>query len=178
MNKKKFYFKFRNVLYLMQDVIIYTIIIMAFEGFLYYYLIPDDEELFLFLSGLILSCHAIVTIIPVLLLHFNYKKYNEKTTLEIDANNLIIDGKYIIVDSIQKIVINATYQHFSGHVGVTSLAYNDYYYYIIIYLKDNENIYLTSLLGYEIDRELIKALPNAHFVNNIITFPRISNSLI
>lgn len=177
MSKKKFSVEFRNILYLMQDVIIYTIIVMIFEGFLFYYLFPEDLQLFLFLSLLIMCVHLSTTVIPALFLYFNYKRYNEKTILEIDTNGLTIDGRAIMVSSIQKIVINATFQHFNGHVGVTSLAYNDYYYYITICLKDNKNIYLTSLLGYEIDKELRKVLNNVRFVNNITSFPRITDNV-
>lgn len=170
---KIFSIKTNNIIYLMQDVIIYTVIIIAFECFLYYYLSGSDKELFFFLSFLILLVYLGAILLPALILYSNYRKYNKNTVLTIEKENIKINGINIEISAIKEIVITATYQHFSEHKGATSLPYNDYFYYIDICLKENENFYLTSLLGYELDKELKKQFPILHFRNQIKSFPKI-----
>lgn len=171
---KTFSTKTNNFIYLMQDVIIYTAIIIAFECFLYYYLSGGDEESFAFLSFLILLVYLGTTLIPALILYFNYRKYNKNTILIIAKDNIKIDEIIIEISTIEEIIITATYQHFDEYKGATSLPYNDYFYYINVCLKENKNFYLTSLLGYELDKELKKQFPNLSFRNQIKSFPKIN----
>gem|GEM_PF-846846 len=170
---KIFSVKSKNTLYLMQDVIIYSIIVVAVESFLYYYLFDEDEKLFLFITFLTTPVYLGTVLIPALILYYNYLKYNKKTNLAFEEEIIIINENRIKLDSIDKIIIIATYQHFSGHKGATSLPYNDYFYYIKLSTIEGKDFYLTSLLGYELDKEFKKHYPNLTFCNQIRSFPKI-----
>ncbi len=157
----------------MQDVIIYSIIVIALECVLYYYIFDEDQNLFLFLTSLIIPIYLGTVLMPALILYCNYMKHNKKTRVTLEDKILIINGDRIRLDSISEIIITATYQHFSGHKGATSLPYNDYFYYVKFSTIEGKDFYLTSVLGYDLDKELKEHYPELAFRYHTRSFPAI-----
>ena len=160
----------KNIAYLSQDLIIYTVIIFIFELLLFYYF----RETFLFLSLLILLVYLFTILIPLLVLFFNYFKYDKNVQVIVTKESLIINEKKIERKFMESIIIIATYQHFNEYKGATSLAYNDYFYYIKIVTKQGNSFYLTSLLDYKIDTILKTYYPEIPIIEKIKSFPLIS----
>lgn len=77
----------------MQDLIIYTIIVTAIISFLYFYIDDEDSGLFNILFMLISFIYIVSMLLPVLILYFNYNKYDKKTSLIIEDNYVIISGE-------------------------------------------------------------------------------------
>lgn len=141
----------RTQLYVLRELIVISIIYFGIMSFLYLY---NDFGLFkiIFLSTFVF--YLIVFLLPVVILHINYLK-NQYKTVKIDEKKLIINDTIYQENDIYKIIIYATAQHFNNSIGVTALPYNDYYYYVEVYLKSGESINLSSLIEYKIDK-LIK----------------------
>lgn len=91
----------------------------------------------------------------------------------LEKDKLIYNKENIYLKDIEKFKIFATYQHFSGINGSTSLPYNDYFYYIELIKKNGDKKILTSLLGYDLDKDLQKKYPNIVYENIIKGFPKI-----
>lgn len=154
----------------MNEVIIYGVISVIFISFLFNYLYEDDFETFFFLTVLILVVYFGAAVLPVVMLYTNYIKFNKKTILVLEKDKILVNQKSIYLNEIKKIKIYATHQHFSGHNGVTSLPYNDYFYYIEVITDDAKNI-LTSLLSYDLDKDLLKEYPSIPIQNVVRAFP-------
>ena len=146
-----------------------VIISIVYFGFMIFIYVKVEFELFkiLFLSTLVL--YFVVFFTPVVLLHTNYLK-SKLNSIKIEQNKLEIDGNQIVSNDIEKIKIVATYQHFDKMVGASALPYNDYYYYVEIYLNNGQSLKLTSLLDYKIDEILKKFLSDVKFTNVISSY--------
>ena len=87
---------------------------------------------------------------------------------------MIINDKTIYINDIKNITINGTYQHFKGlgSGGVSTLPYNDSFFFLQIYV-DNQVYYISSLLSYDLDIILMKKYPNINYDKKINSFPLI-----
>ena len=160
----------KNVIYLFQEVILYSIFFLIADYLLYIYLL-DEIRLFALLFLLILFIYLGTILLPVLFLYFNYLKFDKNKTIILKKDLILINELSIPVDSIERIIITATYQHFDENAGVTTLPYNDYFYYVQIYIKNKEVFLITSLLDYNIDKELKNQYSQLTFINRIKSYP-------
>ena len=166
----------KNIFYAIDEMMIYVVLSVLAIIALYAYIFKEDPSVFFFITFLILAANTLIFILPVLILYQNYKKHNRNTILILKQNEMIINKETLSLKEIKMFNIHATYQHFSGNNGVTSLPYNDYFYYIEIVLNNEKKIYATSLLGYNLDKELQKKYPSILVKNVITSYPLIKGS--
>lgn len=143
-----------------KSIILVSVVYFIFIYVLYLYV---EYQLFVILFQATLLFYALVFFLPVLILHINYLKKTTKGRIELKNRIITINDKIYTAQDVQCIEIYATYQHFNNTVGATSLPYNDAYYYLIIYLNDGEQIVLSSLIDYNIDK-----ICRANFAENEI----------
>lgn len=161
----------KNIFHAINEVIIYCVIFIIAIVALYIYLYEDDPEAFFLVSFLVLVSNIGIIILPVFILYLNYKKYSKKTILVLEKEKFLVNNTDILLKEIKKIKIYATHQHFSGNNGATSLPYNDYFYYIEVALYSGEKLYLTSLLGYNLDKDIQEMYPHIHIESIIKSYP-------
>jgi len=161
----------KNIFYVLKEMLLLAGISLIALIALYLYICEEDPELFLFITLLLFITNVAVNILPVLLLYFNYEKVNDGVTLTLEKERILVNDKSILLDEIKNIKIYATHQHFSGNNGVTSLPYNDYFYYMVVVTNKEEKIHLTSLLGYNLDKDIKKIYPNIRIENVIKSYP-------
>lgn len=166
----------KNIFHAINETMIYVVISVLAIIALYAYIFKEDPGVFFFLTFLILAANTLIFILPVLILYQNYQNYNRNTILVVKHNVIIIDKEILSLKEIKKFNIHATHQHFSRNNGVTSLPYNDYFYYIEIVLNNGKKRYATSLLGYNLDKELQKKYPSIPVKNVITSYPLIKDS--
>lgn len=124
--KKKYSATIKNLKEMLQEVMIYTTIVIILQGIFYFYL-SDDLSTFIILSLLIFIVYLLTVVFPIIVLYQNYINYNKNSFLVLEKNRLIINENNVYIEDIVKIKIYATHQHFNNHVGATSLPYNDYF---------------------------------------------------
>lgn len=99
----------------------------------------------------------VIDTIPSLILHINYCFYNNGKKYLINTNKIIQiigDTKIeIFPEDIEKIVISKSASINKGGIQILSM---ESYYYLKVQLKTGSNIYLTSLLSPQIDKEIEK----------------------
>ncbi|MDV3661059.1 hypothetical protein CMU70_11375 [Elizabethkingia anophelis] len=151
----QFKITFKSELYALQSIIMITIAyVLLFLGLYIGAVLKklDIHEVLAFLSKLIfwitLVFYLPFCLIPVIILHYNYKKKSPKL-IEITENNLIVNDKVYTPEKIDIVNVFATYRHFKGFSGGS--IYSPHYYYMEFILKDGERFVLSSLLGYKLD---------------------------
>lgn len=170
--KEKFKNSILNLPEVIKLLIIYLIIIVIILSYIYFAL-EDDIEVFLIICLLLSSFYLLAFVIPVLSLYFNYLEKTKNIILILENESIRINDKIIPIIEVININIIGTHQHFNlGHGGVSTLPYNDSFYYLKVKTNKNE-YYLTSLLSYKLDSILIEKYPNIKFVQNINSFPLI-----
>ena len=142
----------KSQLYALREIIIISIIYCGLAFFLY---LNVDFSAFKILFLATFFFYFFALLLHVLILHINYLNNCTKERVIVELNKLTIGKNVFVENDINVINIYATSQHFSDSVGVSASAYNDYYYYVEINLKNGKKINLSSLLDYKIDK-LIK----------------------
>lgn len=139
-----------QILALKELIIVSTV----YFGIMYFLYVNTEFDLFKILFLSTFSFYFLIIALPVVILHVNYLNYNYFKEIIIDKNRLIADAIEYRSEDINEINIFATKQHFDDSTGAYSFAYNDYYYYIEICLKNKKKIILSSLLDYKLDKIL------------------------
>lgn len=164
-----------------RELLLYGFSMFAFIVIIYFSLNvqenPENLEAFILLSALIVICYCLFFLIPVFILQENYLKYNKKTELILLQDRIVINTEEIEIESIQEVNIYATYQHFSGYTGSSTLTYNEYFYYIEIIIQNSQKYILTSLLDIELDKKIKKTYPELNFNEKVKWFPLIKQSV-
>jgi len=154
-----------------RELLIYGLIMFIFIIITYLSIdIDEDIELLILVSSIIIICYSVLFLFPVFILQANYSKYNKKTELVLLKDYIIINNETIQLDSIVEVNIYATHQYFSGHVGASTLTFNEYFYYLEIIVLKNKKYILTSLLGNDIDKSFYKYYPDLVY-NKVKRFP-------
>ena len=166
----------KNTIYVLKEMILLSGILLVALIALYFYIYEEAPELFLFITLLLLIANVGINILPVLILYFNYEKVNDGVILNLAKDRFLVNGKSILLDEIKSIKTYATHQHFSGQNGAASLTYNDYFYYMEVITNNEEKIHLTSLLGYNLDKDIQKMYPDIRVENVVKSYPIISRS--
>ncbi|SHJ26301.1 hypothetical protein SAMN05443429_1212 [Cruoricaptor ignavus] len=137
---------------------------------MYFLYLNAEFDLFkiLFLSTFVF--YFIAIFLPVAILHMNYLN-NTYRHIKVEQNKLTINDIVYEVNDIDKIKIYATGQHFSDSVGVSASAYNDYYYYVEICLKDGKKLNLSSLIDYKIDKIIRENFKTIEIIEHPSPFP-------
>lgn len=151
----------------LKELIIISVIYCIILYFLY---IKVEFDLFKMLFLLTLCFYILIVALPVVILHINYLNNSYRKEIGINANRLVINKIEYSSEDIENINIFATKQHFNDSTGAYSFAYNDYYYYMEVCLKNNEKIILSSLITYKLDKILIENLPSVKFIEKPSTF--------
>lgn len=153
-----------------RELFIYGLIMFIFIIITYLSIdIDEDLELLILVSSIIIICYNVLFLFPVFILQANYSKYNKNTELVLLKDSIVINHKSIQLDSIMEVNIYATHQYFSGHIGASTLTFNEYFYYLEIITNSTKHI-VTSLLGNDIDKSFYKYYPDLVY-NKIKRFP-------
>ena len=110
-----------------------------------------------------------------MILHINYKKYNDNKELILKENKLLFDSKEIKTDEISKAKIVGTNQSINKY-SYAKAAYEAAYFYIEINLKNGEKIYLTNLLSKNLKEIFEQNYPNVKLEKDITIYPLIKNN--
>lgn len=158
---------YKSQLYALKDLIFISVIYFGGIFFLQGIL---EMQLFkiIFISTFFL--YLVAFFLPVVLLHFNYLIKGECKEVIIKKNKFILGNSLYSFNEIEFINIYATYQHFNESVGVSTLPYNDYYFYIKIHLNGNRTIILSSLIDYKIDQIFIENFPSVKIIKKPSTY--------
>ncbi|WP_327983959.1 hypothetical protein [Bergeyella porcorum] len=84
-------------------------------------------------------------------------KYSVKNVY-IDEDEMIVENEVIKRKDVQKIILYATMQYYTGSDG-TSLAYNEHYFRLEVILKSGKILHITSLLDKNIDKIIESHFP-------------------
>ncbi|MGU9938521.1 hypothetical protein ACNFNZ_08120 [Empedobacter brevis] len=162
-----------NIPEVIKLIIIYSLINIGIIYYIFTYL-KNDINVFIFISSIILLFYFVFIILPVIILYNNYTSKTKNIFLVLKDDSLIINDKTIYINDIKNITINGTYQHFKGlgSGGVSTLPYNDSFFFLQIYV-DNQVYYISSLLSYDLDIILMKKYPNINYDKKINSFPLI-----
>lgn len=151
----RFKITYKTELYALQSIIIITIVYILLLLGLYIGAVIKNVDirevlnlLYKFAFWATLVFYLPFCLIPVIVLHWNYKK-KSPNQVEIIKNQLKVDNRIYNPDDIDFVNVFATYNHFKGFSGGS--AYSPYYYYMEFVLKNGENFVLSSLLGYKLD---------------------------
>lgn len=144
----------KNQLIAMQELIIMNILYFGLIVILY---LSIDWEFFKILFYTLISTFIIIYLLPVLILHINYLKYSVKNVY-IDEDEMIVENEVIKRKDVQKIIVYATMQYYTGSGG-TSLAYNEHYFRLEVILKSGKILHITSLLDKNIDKIIESHFP-------------------
>lgn len=143
----RFKITLKNQLIAMQELIIMSGLYFGLFVILY---MSTDWGFFKILFYPLTFTFVIIYLLPVLILHINYLKYFIKDVY-IDEDEIIVENKVIKKKDVQKIIVYATMQYYTGYGG-TSLAYNEHYFWIEMILNNGRKIYFTSLLDKKKDK--------------------------
>lgn len=170
---KTFEITLRTVTYAFKDVIITTVLYLALLFWFGYDLHPDDNSVFMWAVLISIAFYLAAIPIPALVLFLNYWSKGSTRELIVNNDSFLINGEQINFSDIKQVVIVGTYQHFNPPVGVATLPYNDYFYYIKLFTISGQEIVLTSLLGYRLDSEMKNLLAIEKFEQDIKAFPTV-----
>ena len=114
-------------------------------------------DVFLKVSYVVTAWTLIIFLIPMLILYFNYSKYNKNTVLNLSIDSINIESKSkkstFELDDIDYVEFNLSFPLYENR---WRLAFWDEYYYALIKLKNGEKHIITCLLCDEL-QELIPA---------------------
>lgn len=152
----------------LQDLLAASLIFISASLMMHFYF--DYTLIFFCLFGF----YFLFFFLPVIILHNNYEKYNEKKELIFKENKLIFDSKEIKIDEITKAKIVGTNQSINKYSYAKS-AYETAYFYIEISLKNGEKIYLTNLLSKNLKEIFEQNYPSVKLEKDITIYPLIKN---
>lgn len=162
-----------TIAYTFKDVLTTFIFGVMLLGILTFGFTPEDYSDLYLVIQIVAIGFVFMMLLPNLILLWNYLDAGINDPLTVFDDRLEFGDKTISLDDIQHLQIIGTYQHFNPPVSVSTLPYNDYFYYIKMTTKHEEIFYFTSLYGYKFDKELKKMLGEHRFENKISSFPMI-----
>jgi|SRR5690554_1160451 len=159
----------KNIFYAFNEVIIYGIILLSITIYLWH----EYPGIFLVVSVLLTFFYLFVIFFPVLILFLNYYRYNKDDTVIIEKTKIIFNNRVINTQDIQKIDIFGNRMYLSGQVG--KLPHQDYFYFLLLTLKDGSQLILTSLLERNIDKKIKEKYSNLTYIEHVRSYPLISD---
>ncbi len=110
-----------------------------------------DRDMAFLVIGLI--CHAFLVTIPSLLIHISYYRKNKGEEIEVRSDSIIIrkNGKErtYFSEDLERIVIVKPASLDSWGIPLSAM---DYYHFVRIITKANEEIYITCLMSTKVDQ--------------------------
>lgn len=161
----RFKITLKNQLIAIQELIIMSGLYFGLFVILY---VSIDWDFFKILFYPLTLTFVIIYLLPILILHINYLNYSVKDVY-IGEDEIIVEDEVIKRKDVQKIIVYATMQYYTGYGG-TSLAYNEHYFWIEMILNNGRKIYFTSLLDKKMDKIIELCFPTFGIQKKTVSF--------